>query len=117
MHADGRQRVDAKCFEILFLKVADSLRFAHLDQDGQESPILQVSPNYPSWSASWTRQEVLISYLSFRPKYLTDLSFSRFQVKYKRRRAGKTDYYARKRLITQAKNKVCSEKTSITVHT
>jgi len=31
--------------------------------------------------------------------------FSRFQVKYKRRRAGKTDYYARKRLITQAKNK------------
>ncbi|KAK5135886.1 60S ribosomal protein L5 [Meristemomyces frigidus] len=31
--------------------------------------------------------------------------FSRFQVKYKRRRSGKTDYYARKRLITQAKNK------------
>ena len=30
---------------------------------------------------------------------------SRYQVKYKRRRAGKTDYYARKRLITQAKNK------------
>ena len=30
---------------------------------------------------------------------------SRFQVKYKRRRSGKTDYYARKRLITQAKNK------------
>ncbi|KAG8630799.1 hypothetical protein KVT40_002418 [Elsinoe batatas] len=31
--------------------------------------------------------------------------FSRYQVKYKRRRAGKTDYYARKRLINQAKNK------------
>ncbi|KAF2173195.1 hypothetical protein M409DRAFT_49675 [Zasmidium cellare ATCC 36951] len=31
--------------------------------------------------------------------------FSRYQVKYKRRRAGKTDYFARKRLITQAKNK------------
>jgi len=31
--------------------------------------------------------------------------FSRFQVKYARRRAGKTDYYARKRLVTQAKNK------------
>merc|ERR1712080_778740 len=31
--------------------------------------------------------------------------FSRYQVKYARRRAGKTDYYARKRLITQAKNK------------
>jgi large subunit ribosomal protein L5e len=26
-------------------------------------------------------------------------------VKYARRRAGKTDYYARKRLVTQAKNK------------
>jgi len=31
--------------------------------------------------------------------------YSRFQTKYKRRRVGKTDYYARKRLITQAKNK------------
>jgi len=31
--------------------------------------------------------------------------FKRFQVKYKRRREGKTDYYARKRLVTQAKNK------------
>merc|ERR1711871_1063736 len=29
----------------------------------------------------------------------------RFQVKYKRRREGKTDYYARKRLVTQDKNK------------
>ena len=31
--------------------------------------------------------------------------FSRFQTKYRRRREGKTDYYARKRLITQDKNK------------
>jgi large subunit ribosomal protein L5e len=31
--------------------------------------------------------------------------FSRYQTKYRRRREGKTDYYARKRLITQAKNK------------
>ncbi|KAL1997429.1 hypothetical protein VTN49DRAFT_869 [Thermomyces lanuginosus] len=31
--------------------------------------------------------------------------YSRFQTKFKRRRQGKTDYYARKRLITQAKNK------------
>nr|4GMN_B Chain B, 60S ribosomal protein l5-like protein [Thermochaetoides thermophila DSM 1495] len=29
--------------------------------------------------------------------------YSRFQTKFKRRRQGKTDYYARKRLITQAK--------------
>merc|ERR1711988_131307 len=31
--------------------------------------------------------------------------FKRFQVKYKRRREGKTDYYARKRLVTQDKAK------------
>jgi len=31
--------------------------------------------------------------------------YSRYQTKYKRRQEGKTDYYARKRLITQAKNK------------
>jgi len=31
--------------------------------------------------------------------------FKRFQVKFKRRREGKTDYYARKRLVTQDKNK------------
>lgn len=36
--------------------------------------------------------------------------YSRFQTKYKRRREGKTDYYARKRLITQAKNKYNSPK-------
>merc|ERR1712057_67165 len=31
--------------------------------------------------------------------------YKRFQVKYKRRREGKTDYYARKRLVAQDKNK------------
>jgi len=31
--------------------------------------------------------------------------YKRFQVKYKRRREGKTDYYARKRLVSQSKNK------------
>ena len=35
----------------------------------------------------------------------TDSISSRYQTKYKRRQSGKTDYYARKRLITQAKNK------------
>merc|ERR1711871_551745 len=36
--------------------------------------------------------------------------FKRFQVKYKRRREGKTDYYARKRLVTQDKNKFGTQK-------
>ncbi|KAI9710752.1 MAG: 60S ribosomal protein L5 [Bogoriella megaspora] len=41
--------------------------------------------------------------------------FSRFQVKYRRRREGKTDYYARKRLIAQAKNKYNSPKYRLVV--
>ena len=40
---------------------------------------------------------------------------SRFQTKYKRRREGKTDYYARKRLITQAKNKYNAPKYRLVV--
>merc|ERR1711990_984039 len=36
--------------------------------------------------------------------------FKRYQVKYRRRREGKTDYYARKRLVTQDKNKYNSPK-------
>ncbi|KAJ9108694.1 hypothetical protein QFC21_000014 [Naganishia friedmannii] len=41
--------------------------------------------------------------------------FSRFQVKPRRRREGKTDYYARKRLISQAKNKYNSPKYRLVV--
>ncbi|MCJ1426698.1 60S ribosomal protein L5 [Sticta canariensis] len=41
--------------------------------------------------------------------------YSRFQTKYKRRRTGKTDYYARKRLITQAKNKYNAPKYRLVV--
>jgi len=36
--------------------------------------------------------------------------FKRFQVKYRRRREGKTDYYARRRLVNQDKNKYDSPK-------
>ncbi|KAJ1326716.1 large subunit ribosomal protein L5e [Microdochium nivale] len=41
--------------------------------------------------------------------------YSRFQTKYKRRRSGKTDYYARKRLVTQAKNKYNAPKFRLVV--
>ncbi|EHL03541.1 putative 60S ribosomal protein L5 [Glarea lozoyensis 74030] len=41
--------------------------------------------------------------------------YSRYQTKYKRRRSGKTDYYARKRLITQAKNKYNAPKYRLVV--
>ncbi|KAK4930968.1 60S ribosomal protein L5, partial [Elasticomyces elasticus] len=43
--------------------------------------------------------------MPFTKNVKNDAYFSRYQVKYRRRREGKTDYYARKRLITQAKNK------------
>merc|ERR1711981_279311 len=36
--------------------------------------------------------------------------YKRYQVKYKRRREAKTDYYARRRLVTQDKNKYGSPK-------
>jgi len=45
----------------------------------------------------------------------TNAYFSRFQVKYRRRREGKTDYYARKRLVNQAKNKYNSPKYRLVV--
>jgi len=41
--------------------------------------------------------------------------FKRYQVKYRRRREGKTDYFARKRLVTQAKNKYNSPKYRLVV--
>ena len=42
-------------------------------------------------------------------------SSSRYQTKYKRRQAGKTDYFARKRLITQAKNRYNAPKYRLVV--
>jgi len=45
----------------------------------------------------------------------TKAYFKRFQVKYRRRREGKTDYYARKRMIIQDKNKYNSPKFRLVV--
>lgn len=45
----------------------------------------------------------------------SDAYFSRYQVKYRRRREGKTDYYARKRLVAQAKNKYNAPKFRLVV--
>ncbi|KAI9351123.1 hypothetical protein DFJ73DRAFT_831686 [Zopfochytrium polystomum] len=41
--------------------------------------------------------------------------YKRYQTKYRRRREGKTDYYARKRLVVQAKNKYNSPKYRLVV--
>lgn len=53
--------------------------------------------------------------MPFIKQVKTNAYFSRYQVKYRRRREGKTDYYARKRLITQAKNKYNSPKYRLVV--
>jgi len=53
--------------------------------------------------------------MPFVKKIKSGAYFSRFQVKYRRRREGKTDYYARKRLVTQAKNKYNAPKYSLVV--
>merc|ERR1711937_492058 len=45
----------------------------------------------------------------------TSSYFSRFQVKYRRRREGKTDYRARLSLVTQGKNKYCTPKYRLVV--
>ncbi len=43
--------------------------------------------------------------------------FKRFQVKFRRRREGKTDYFARKRLVVQDKNKYNTPKYRMIVRT
>uniref|UniRef100_A0A8C6B360 Large ribosomal subunit protein uL18 n=1 Tax=Monodon monoceros TaxID=40151 RepID=A0A8C6B360_MONMO len=47
---------------------------------------------------------------------LGDQWFKRYQVKFRRRREGKTDYYTRKRLVIQDKNKYNAPKYRMTVH-
>jgi large subunit ribosomal protein L5e len=53
--------------------------------------------------------------MGFMKVLKTSSYFSRFQVKYKRRRQGKTDYRARLRLTTQDKNKYNTPKYRMTV--
>ncbi|KAB5592091.1 60S ribosomal protein L5 [Ceratobasidium theobromae] len=53
--------------------------------------------------------------MPFVKKVKTNAYFSRYQVKYRRRREGKTDYYARKRLVAQAKNKYNAPKYRLVV--
>lgn len=67
----------------------------------------------PSWSRTRPTSRKFNHYFTACDPSLT--LTSRYQVKYKRRRAGKTDYYARKRLITQAKNKYNAPKYRLVV--
>ncbi|KAM3511390.1 hypothetical protein MY11210_004940 [Beauveria gryllotalpidicola] len=53
--------------------------------------------------------------MAFNKMIKSSAYYSRYQTKFKRRRQGKTDYYARKRLITQAKNKYNAPKYRLVV--
>ncbi|KAH8698440.1 60S ribosomal protein L5 [Talaromyces proteolyticus] len=66
--------------------------------------------------AHFTPHEILLkSTRAFHKLVKNSAYYSRYQTKYKRRREGKTDYYARKRLITQAKNKYSAKKYRLVV--
>merc|ERR1712062_847842 len=56
----------------------------------------------PITVATWLFEVVKMGYVKI---IKSRAYFKRFQVKFKRRREGVTDYYARKRLVTQDKNK------------
>ena len=53
--------------------------------------------------------------MAFVKKVKTSAHYSRYQVKFRRRREGKTDFYARRRLIQQDKNKYDSKKYRLVV--
>lgn len=53
--------------------------------------------------------------MTFNPNLKTSAYHSRFQTPFRRRREGKTDYYARKRLVTQHKAKYNSPKYRLVV--
>merc|ERR1712168_1341306 len=59
----------------------------------------------PITVATWQIGTVQLVKMGFVKVIKNKAYFKRFQVKFKRRREGKTDYYARKRLVTQDKNK------------
>lgn len=55
------------------------------------------------------------SFPSVERQQIANETCSRYQTKYKRRQQGKTDYYARKRLVVQAKNKYNAPKYRLVV--
>merc|ERR1712033_1511 len=59
----------------------------------------------PITVATWQIGKVPVVKMGYVKVIKNRAYFKRYQVKFKRRREGKTDYYARKRLVTQDKNK------------
>lgn len=59
----------------------------------------------PQSSVASCRVGVLFYSMGFVKVFQTTADFKRYQVKFRRRQEGKTDYYAQKRLVIQDKNK------------
>merc|ERR1712121_32377 len=57
------------------------------------------------WPASLEKKNEILSKMGFVKVVKNKAYFKRYQVQYRRRREGRTDYYARKRLVVQDKNK------------
>ena len=80
---------------------------------------LLLSPTEPCWfcsSVASRRIGVLFRRMGFVKVVKNKAYFKRCQVKFRRRQEGKTDYYARKRLIIQDKNKYDTPKYRTIVH-
>uniref|UniRef100_A0A8B9WN52 Large ribosomal subunit protein uL18 n=1 Tax=Bos mutus grunniens TaxID=30521 RepID=A0A8B9WN52_BOSMU len=74
----------------------------------QKTKIIALSPLEPCWFCSSVASRgvwVLIRRMGFVKVVKNKAYFKRYQVKFRRRQEGKTDYYARKRLVIQDKNK------------
>ena len=77
------------------------------------------SPPEPCWFCSSVASRgvwVLIRRMGFVKVVKNKAYFKRYQVKFRRRQEGKTDYYAQKRLVIQDKNKYNTSNYRMIIH-
>ncbi|XP_039092398.1 60S ribosomal protein L5 [Hyaena hyaena] len=68
-------------------------------------PFPPAERSWACWSVASRGRRSLFRRMGFVKVVKNKAYFKRYQVKFRRRREGKTDYYARKRLVIQDKNK------------
>merc|ERR1712055_588323 len=67
------------------------------------------------YGGSYRVYYILVTTMAFVKVVKSKAYFKRYQVKFRRRREGKTDYHARKKLVIQAKNKYNTPKNRLIV--
>ena len=70
----------------------------------------------PQSSVACCRVRVIFYSMGFVKVFQTTADFKRYQVKFRRRQEGKTDYYAQKRLVIQDKNKYNTSNYRMIIH-